>query len=540
MIVAGSMEAAAALTSSFDHVVMTAPQELDARLVESADISCVVVTDVPVEDGQLEQVVQTVLDRCPAGVTVVLRLDDQMSEVLVTSDASALAGLMLIGYSEVSGVPCLLLTPGAPDQAPDLSFLQPALDALTWARERAPGEAERSAVLAEARAVKLRAAATDRELATAKQKLRVVRERLVRTRSEKRRLARQLRRLRSNPFGRAAGLVERWRRQGRRALTQSGSARRRAVVAALALLAVTVTVAVASVAAVVTGSGYVGWLLTVVVLLLGALLLGSGRPQRRLAAGVRRLTRSSRAEFEGLRAEQVALAKAQSGLERALAESDKRRAQQAAADRVDDARQAQAVANLFSLLPVNAAVPAMGGWAASADVVLLLVDDLLARRPRLVVECGSGVSTLWLALAIQKYGVDSRVVSLEHDARFGKATVETLRRHGVDHLVEVRDAPLTVALDGHPTPWYSPSAFEDLHDIGLLFVDGPPEATGPLVRYPAVPLLHERFAYDVTVVLDDMIRESERTVARRWAELLPDFRYEHLRLQKGAGVFRRG
>ena len=70
--------------------------------------------------------------------------------------------------------------------------------------------------------------------------------------------------------------------------------------------------------------------------------------------------------------------------------------------------QQQAMLNLFALVPVRDVVPTMGGWAASADVVTLLVGELLRLRPRLVVECGSGVSTLWTALAIEHHGLDCR------------------------------------------------------------------------------------------------------------------------------------
>lgn len=203
-------------------------------------------------------------------------------------------------------------------------------------------------------------------------------------------------------------------------------------------------------------------------------------------------------------------------------------------------RQQQAMLNLFSIVPVRDVVPNMGGWAASADVVSLLVGDLLRIRPRLVVECGSGVSTLWTALAIEHHRLECRVVSLDHDPYFAEQTRATLRAHGVDRHVEVRDAPLVPAgVPGHDTAWYNREQIADLHDIGLLFVDGPPDDTGPLVRFPAIPLLKERLAATATVVLDDLIRAGEKEVVARWRLQLPDFEVEELPLQKAAAVFRR-
>jgi hypothetical protein len=204
--------------------------------------------------------------------------------------------------------------------------------------------------------------------------------------------------------------------------------------------------------------------------------------------------------------------------------------------------QIEATINLFAMTPVNAGLPLMGGWAASPDVLITLINELLRLKPVQVVECGSGVSTLWLALTIRRANLSTRVVALEHDPRFASATVETLKRHDVADLVDVRVAPLTaVPISGHPTPWYDCKALNDLHDVGLVFVDGPPTGTGVLARFPAVPLLFERLASPCTIILDDFVRSDEKTIAGKWRELLQDFSYDEMHdLEKGAAIFRRG
>lgn len=201
----------------------------------------------------------------------------------------------------------------------------------------------------------------------------------------------------------------------------------------------------------------------------------------------------------------------------------------------------QATQNLFALVPPRGLVPPMVGYVAAPDVLLVLVQKLLSNRPSLAIECGSGTSTLFLALAAQQYGVDCRLVSLEHNPAYAESTRALLDDHGVGHLVEVRDAPLTpTALTDHPGPWYDPAAYADLHDIGLVFVDGPPGDVGPQARYPLVPLLADRLASSCTIVLDDMNRADERGVAERWRLQLEGFRYQSLPIIRGAGVFTRG
>ena len=204
-------------------------------------------------------------------------------------------------------------------------------------------------------------------------------------------------------------------------------------------------------------------------------------------------------------------------------------------------RQAQAWSNLTSLVRLDAAAPPAGGWAASADLLLRVVDELLSRRPAVVVECGSGLSTLIMSLAIEQHGLPTRVVALEHDAEYAAKTRALLERHGVSRHAEVRVAPLgPSSVAGHETHWYDEAALDGLADIGILIVDGPPSSTGELARFPAVPLLRDRLAAQCVILVDDMQRPADQETASAWAPLLPDFSYElDPNFEKHLGVFRR-
>ena len=205
------------------------------------------------------------------------------------------------------------------------------------------------------------------------------------------------------------------------------------------------------------------------------------------------------------------------------------------------ANRLQATQNLFALVPPAGPVPPLVGFVAAPDVLLTLVHRLVTLRPSLAIECGSGTSTLFLALAVQKYGLDCRLVSLEHEAEYVDATRALLAAHGVAHLADVRHAPLTpTTLTDHPGSWYDPAAYADMHDIGLAFVDGPPGDVSPQARYPMVPLLADRFADTCVILLDDMRRADEQAVGKRWLEQLPGFEYRYLPFIRGCGEFTRG
>jgi predicted O-methyltransferase YrrM len=204
-------------------------------------------------------------------------------------------------------------------------------------------------------------------------------------------------------------------------------------------------------------------------------------------------------------------------------------------------RQIEAIQNLSAIIPTSDVLPTTRGWAASPDLLLVLVDQAITQRPSLVVECGSGASTLWLALTLRRFGIDGRIVALDHDPVFAGKTRDFLARHGVSDLAEVRDAPLEdYSLADGTYSWYARRAWEDLTGIDLLFVDGPPQAGKSKARYPALPLLREALNPAATVVMDDLVVPDMQETLRLWLEACPEFGSEILPLEKQAALLRKG
>lgn len=200
-------------------------------------------------------------------------------------------------------------------------------------------------------------------------------------------------------------------------------------------------------------------------------------------------------------------------------------------------RQIQAMLNLFSMFDVEGEIPPMRGWAASPDITLHLVEIVRLEKPQLIVECGSGVSTFWLAKAAEKYSPDSRIISLDHEPTFAAKSRALLDHHGLSRFAEIRDAPLEK--NGETQAWYSPAAWHDIENIDLLFVDGPPKDSGPLARRPALYALADKVSRDGTIVLDDAKRDEELAILKEWSESFPEFSQEILGVEKHAGVLRR-
>jgi predicted O-methyltransferase YrrM len=196
-------------------------------------------------------------------------------------------------------------------------------------------------------------------------------------------------------------------------------------------------------------------------------------------------------------------------------------------------REIEALVQLFQRFTPRAPMPSSGDFALNPTDLLDLLHLVRLRQPQLVVELGSGTSTVWLAYALEQYG--GKLVSLDHDADYARQTRTMLAAHGLNAVAEVRDAPLSgLTVNNKTYQWYDAEQLTDLRSIDLLLVDGPPAATGPDARYPALSVLAERLAGTATVVLDDANREDERDAVRRWTEEVPGLTEERVLLGRHA------
>lgn len=202
-------------------------------------------------------------------------------------------------------------------------------------------------------------------------------------------------------------------------------------------------------------------------------------------------------------------------------------------------RQMEALVALYRAVDPVAPLPPTGGWAASADVLVLLHQLVRDERPQNILECGSGVSTLILAYALRDVDGAS-LVTLEHDRRYLASTRELLRHHGLSDAVELRFAPLVpVETRTEGERWYDPGQLPD-GPIDLMFVDGPPSARGRAARAPALHLVADRLAPDATIVVDDYLRKGDRDTVTAWMDREPGFTLETHPLEKGAAILRLG
>lgn len=192
---------------------------------------------------------------------------------------------------------------------------------------------------------------------------------------------------------------------------------------------------------------------------------------------------------------------------------------------------------LQRLVPVSLPMPRPGTWAASEDLLLWLAGYVLEHRPALIVDLGSGQSSVWMAAAMRAAGYDGRVVGVDHEGQFAEATRDLGRRQGVSDWLTVVEAPLTEQdIEGRHALWYDPAALQDLRHVDLLCVDGPPGQGNPQARWPALPFFRDRMVPGGRVILDDMIRQDEQAILEDWVGRYPGIAVQSLEFEKGAAV----
>jgi predicted O-methyltransferase YrrM len=205
----------------------------------------------------------------------------------------------------------------------------------------------------------------------------------------------------------------------------------------------------------------------------------------------------------------------------------------------NDFRQVEDLLALHVLLQPARPLPRTRGWAACPDVLRMLTERVLDDGPVTVVEFGSGSSTIVLALALMRND-RGHVFAFDHEPTYAELTRQAIARHGLGDWATVIDAPLVPIRDpelrvtGGPTRWYSTSDLPP--DIELVFVDGPPEASDNMARYPALPAIADRLVAGAALFMDDAHRAHERNAVALWRERYPKATFSTVATERGTAL----
>jgi hypothetical protein len=173
---------------------------------------------------------------------------------------------------------------------------------------------------------------------------------------------------------------------------------------------------------------------------------------------------------------------------------------------------------LTKLLDEHAFIPYTDS-ALSFSGIHTILNDCIIHQRKLIVEFGSGISTIVLAKLIQRLNLtDTRFISFDHDA--GWVNICKGYIAGSGSQTQIIHAPLT--MDG-TVEWYDKNIINDcLNAISqkpdCIIVDGPPawQKGKRKSRMPALDCMQPRLAGSYSIFLDDVSRKGEQEIKQAW------------------------
>jgi Methyltransferase domain len=157
----------------------------------------------------------------------------------------------------------------------------------------------------------------------------------------------------------------------------------------------------------------------------------------------------------------------------------------------------------------------LGAWALDGDTISFLWKGMQQDRPKIIIECGSGVSTLVLAKSVAAYRFEpancASVLSIEQDAQVKKATEARLETSRLTDHVKIFHAPISERGD------YQLDALREhlgSEKVEWLVIDGPAGPDG--CRASTLTSLARFCRPGARWFLDDAFRDGELQILNQW------------------------
>jgi hypothetical protein len=218
-------------------------------------------------------------------------------------------------------------------------------------------------------------------------------------------------------------------------------------------------------------------------------------------------------------------------------------------------QQLEAFLDIQSFFSTGKHLPSMHGWPVSPDFARFLIQLLEKNDYDLILEFGSGTSTILIAKTLAKLNHLSQhktsvmQVAFEHLEKYHAQTLADLKNAGLQNAVELVLAQLKPYKSHNGDTYVYYDCQKILAEFSsnlkaypariLLVVDGPPASTGRHARYPCLPIVLEHFRHQkIDLLLDDYSRSDEKEIGSLWKQDLEKldykFSFDEIEMEKGA------
>ncbi len=197
--------------------------------------------------------------------------------------------------------------------------------------------------------------------------------------------------------------------------------------------------------------------------------------------------------------------------------------------------QFEAYTFLRDRLDLRKGIPYSALWSAAPDFLKLIAEHSLDVKPKTILECSSGSTTVVLARCCQLNN-NGEVFSLENGVQYAKETEGNIERYELSDYATVIHAPLEeVTVDGILYQWYALDSIPD-GSIDMLVIDGPSGFIQKHSRYPALSVLIDKLSDGCVVFMDDAGRQDEREIIEMWKRRYPRIEHAFIETERGCSV----
>ena len=206
----------------------------------------------------------------------------------------------------------------------------------------------------------------------------------------------------------------------------------------------------------------------------------------------------------------------------------------------DSYRQLEILIPLMNSLNIKRILPgsnALDGFAANPDFLYLIHEIIQKYKPNIIVEAGSGISTLISAYSLKKIS-NGTIFSLEHHENFSNSIKAEIQNHLLTNYSKIIHAPL-IKYPNYDFQWYDIKSLNKIEQIDLLIIDGPPSKDSKNARYPALPLLIKKLKKGSIIILDDANRNYEKNIIKIWKKEYDCLEFTYINNSKGAYIIKK-
>jgi predicted O-methyltransferase YrrM len=153
--------------------------------------------------------------------------------------------------------------------------------------------------------------------------------------------------------------------------------------------------------------------------------------------------------------------------------------------------------------------------------IACILNDIIINQRNVILEFGSGISTILIGRLIKQHELNAEITSVEHDKGWMDVIQKTIKKENLNGVIKLVYAPLRPNKQSN-NEWYDEVNLKEITTkcYDMVVIDGPPawEKYKEEARFPALPFIINHLNENSVLYLDDANREGEQKIIRQWEE----------------------